>query len=217
MTEVKICGLTRVTDVHAAVQAGADYLGLTFFPASKRAITLDQATVLLAEIPSHVTKTALVVDPDDALLDQLVGLGFELLQLHGQEPPNRVADVRARTGLPVMKAIGIRTEDDVPLIDLYAPVADRLMIDAKPPEGDPVPGGHGVAFDWRLIAGRTWTRPWMLAGGLTPDNVADAVRLTGTPTADVASGVESSPGIKDHAKIKAFVAAAKGIDAAQCA
>jgi phosphoribosylanthranilate isomerase len=131
-----------------------------------------------------------------------------MLQLHGRETPARVAEVRARHGLPVMKAAGLGGPDDLPALAAFEVVADQILVDAKPPKGSVLPGGNGVAFDWRLIAGRRWTKPWMLAGGLTPQNVAEAVRLTGARQVDVASGVEASPGVKDAALIRAFVAAA---------
>jgi phosphoribosylanthranilate isomerase len=132
-----------------------------------------------------------------------------MLQLHGHETPDRVAAVRARYGLPVMKALGVADEGDLaPLLD-YSLVADQLLIDAKPPKGAPLPGGNGITFDWRLVAQRRWLRPWMLAGGLTPENVAEAVRLTNARQVDVSSGVERAPGVKDHARIAAFVRAAR--------
>jgi phosphoribosylanthranilate isomerase len=133
-----------------------------------------------------------------------------MLQLHGHEPPDRVASLRSRHGLPVMKAVGVATADDLPALDAYAAVADQLLVDAKPAPGAALPGGNGVAFDWRLIAGRRWPVPWMLAGGLTPANVAEAVRLTGARQVDVSSGVEAAPGVKDADLIRAFVAAASG-------
>ena len=131
-----------------------------------------------------------------------------MLQLHGRESPDRVAQVRARYRLPVMKAIGLADEGDLPAIIAFSTVADQILIDAKPPRGADLPGGNGLAFDWRLLAGRRWLRPWMLAGGLTAENVAEAVRLTGARQVDVSSGVESAPGVKDAARIAAFVAAA---------
>lgn len=204
----KICGLTTPGDVIAATEAGAAYIGLVFFPKSPRNVTIDQARALAADAPPGLAKVALLVDPDDALLSAVVdAVPLDMIQLHGHESPERVLDVRLRTGLPVMKAVGIRTADDLPALDTYAAVADQLLVDAKPPEGADLPGGNGVGFDWRLIAGRDWSKPWMLAGGLTPDNVAEAVRLTGARQVDVSSGVERAPGIKDAARIAAFCAA----------
>ncbi len=161
--------------------------------------------------PPGLAKVALTVDADDAALDAIVeAVPLDMLQLHGHETPDRVAELRARYGLPVMKALGVADEDDLPAILDYATVADQLLIDAKPPRGAALPGGNGLSFDWRLIARRRWLRPWMLAGGLTAANVAEAIRLTGARQVDVSSGVEGAVGIKDHAKIAAFVAAAKG-------
>lgn len=208
-TAIKFCGLTRPQDVHAAADAGARYMGFVFFPKSPRNVTLDVARALALEVPPGIAKVALTVDTDDAALDALVArVPLDMLQLHGHESPARVAEVRARYGLPVMKALGIATAADLAQIDTYSEVADQLLIDAKPPEGADLPGGNGLAFDWRLLAGRKyWTKPWMLAGGLTPDNVAEAVRLTGARQVDVSSGVESAPGHKDAVRMKAFAAA----------
>ncbi|WP_281823827.1 phosphoribosylanthranilate isomerase [Jannaschia rubra] len=206
---VKICGLRTPDDVTAVAEAGAAYLGLVFFPKSPRNVDVDQARALALAAPVGLAKVALLVNPDDAMLDRIGGeVPLDMIQLHGSEPPARVAEVRARTGLPVMKAMGLRTADDLARIDAYAGVADQILVDAKPPEGADLPGGNGVGFDWRLIAGRDWTCPWMLAGGLTPDNVAEAIRLTGAAQVDVSSGVESAPGMKDAARIAAFVDAA---------
>lgn len=203
---IKFCGLTRPQDVSAAVAAGARYVGFVVFPKSPRHLTLDRARTLALEVPAGVAKVALSVDADDAALAALVDqVPVDILQLHGHESPARVAAVRARFGLPVMKAIGIADAGDLAQIDLYQGVADQLLIDAKPPRGADLPGGNGLAFDWRLLAGRRyWARPWMLAGGLTPGNVAEAVRLTGARQVDVSSGVEAAPGIKDAARMAAF-------------
>lgn len=206
---VKICGLTSAADALAAADAGADYLGFNFFPPSPRSVPLDAAASIMAPVPKAVTRVALVVDADDELIRGIAALPVDMIQLHGGETPERVAEVRRMTGKPVMKVVGIRTEEDLPGIAAYAGVVDQLMVDAKPPKGAVLPGGNGVQFDWRLIAGREWTVPWMLAGGLTPENVAEAIRLTGARQIDVASGVEASPGVKDAAKVRAFVEAAR--------
>lgn len=209
-TRVKICGLTEAAHVEAAAEAGATYMGFVFFPRSPRNLTLPQAAALALQVPMGVAKVALVVDAEDAALDALVqAVPLDMLQLHGHESPARVAEIRARFGLPVMKAVGIAEAADLAAIAGYEQVADQILIDAKPPKGAALPGGNGLAFDWRLIAGRDWDRPWMLAGGLTPANVAEAVRLTGARQVDVSSGVESAPGIKDPAAIAAFIAAAR--------
>jgi phosphoribosylanthranilate isomerase len=206
---VKICGLRTPADVQAVAAAGAAYAGFVFFAKSPRHLTLAQARAAALAAPPGLAKVALTVDADDAALDAIVeGVPLDMLQLHGHETPDRVAAVRARYGLPVMKAVGVADEGDLAgLLDMSL-AADQVLIDAKPPRGAELPGGNGLAFDWRLIAGRRWLRPWMLAGGLTAGNVAEAVRLTGARQVDVSSGVESAPGVKDHARIADFVAAA---------
>lgn len=208
---VKVCGLTRTEDVAAAAAAGASFLGLVFHPASPRAVTAERARELALGAPVGTAKVALLVDPDDATLDALTGsVPLDMVQLHGRETPERVASIRARAGLPIIKAVGVRTAEDLPALDAAAEVADMVLVDAKPPQGADRPGGHGLPFDWRLIANRRWPVPWFLAGGLTPGNVADAIALTGATHVDVSSGVEQAPGEKDADKIAAFVAAAEG-------
>ncbi|RLL62667.1 phosphoribosylanthranilate isomerase [Paenirhodobacter hankyongi] len=210
-TRVKICGLSRPAHVAEAVAAGTAYVGFVFFPKSPRNVPAEVARDLALEVPFGVAKVGLFVDPSDAFLDEVLALvPLDLVQLHGHESPERVAEVRARAGLPVMKAVGVSTAEDLPQLDAYEAVADQILVDAKAPAGAALPGGNGLPFDWQLIAGRSWTRPWMLAGGLTPENVAEAVRLTGATQVDVSSGVESLPGEKDAALIRAFVAAAQG-------
>lgn len=207
---VKICGLRTAADMAAVVAAGAAYAGFVFFPKSPRHLTTDQARLLAFAAPPGLAKVALTVDADDALLDAIVeAVPLDMLQLHGHESPERVAQVRARYGLPVMKAVGVADEGDLAQLTEYSLAADQILIDAKPPKGADLPGGNGLSFDWRLLVGRKWLRPWMLAGGLTPANVADAVRLTGARQVDVSSGVESAPGVKDAALIAAFVKAAQ--------
>lgn len=206
---VKICGLRTRADVQAAAQAGAAYGGFVFFDKSPRHVTVPQARDLVLAAPEGLAKVALVVDASDDFLDQLLAeVPFDMLQLHGRETPARVRDVRARYGLPVMKAVGIADAGDLAAAFDYALVADQLLIDAKPPKGADLPGGNGLAFDWRLVAQRRWLKPWMLAGGLTAGNVAEAIRLTNARQVDVSSGVESAPGIKDAGKIENFIAAA---------
>jgi phosphoribosylanthranilate isomerase len=206
---VKICGLRTPADMQAVADAGASYAGLNFFPKSPRFVSLDEARALAFAAPEGLCKVALTVDADDAALDRIVeAVPLDMLQLHGHESPDRVAAVRARYGLPVMKVIGIADEGDLAALLDHSLAADQILVDAKPPKGAVLPGGNGLAFDWRLVAQRRWLRPWMLAGGLTPANVAEAVRLTGVRQVDVASGVESAPGVKDPARIAAFVAAA---------
>ncbi|WP_298849782.1 phosphoribosylanthranilate isomerase [uncultured Ruegeria sp.] len=205
----KICGLTVPDHVRTAVEAGAGYVGFVFFPKSPRHLDVVHATELAHLVPAGVAKVALVVNTTDEELDHIVStVPLDMLQLHGKESPERVAEIRERFGLPVMKAIGVAEVEDLEAIDLYSEVADQVLIDAKPPRESELPGGNGLAFDWRLLAGRKyWRRPWMLAGGLTPQNVAEAVRMTGARQVDVSSGVESAPGVKDAALIRDFAAA----------
>lgn len=206
---VKVCGLRTVSDVAAVAASGAAYAGFVFFAKSPRNLTIPQAHLLALAAPVGLAKVALVVDADNATLDAIIeGVPLDMLQLHGHESPDRVAEVRARYGLPVMKAVGVADAGDLAQLTDYALAADQILIDAKPPKGADLPGGNGLSFDWRLVAQRRWLRPWMLAGGLTAGNVAEAIRLTGARQVDVSSGVESAPGIKDTARIASFVAAA---------
>ena len=204
----KICGLTTDAQVEAAVKAGAAYVGFVFFEKSPRNVTTKQARALALRVSDGVCKVALVVDPSDAELDAILAeVPIDMLQLHGNESPKRVTEVKARYGLPVMKAIGVANLDDLRKLDDYVCVADQILVDAKPPANTVLPGGNGLSFDWQLIAGQRWAVPWMLAGGLTPENVAEAVKVTGARQLDVSSSVESTPGVKDEAKIAAFLAA----------
>ena len=205
----KICGLSTPETLAAAIEAGAAYVGFVFFEKSPRHVTVDAARDLAVEVPPGVAKVALTVNADNATLDAITeAVPLDMLQLHGAETPERVGEVRARYGLPVMKAIGIADAADVEKIAEYEAVADQILVDAKPPSSGDLPGGNGLSFDWRLVANRRWARPWMLAGGLTPDTVAEAIALTGARQVDVSSGVESAPGVKDVATIRAFLAAA---------
>ena len=207
---VKICGIRSSADLAAVVAARAAYAGLNFFPKSPRFVTIAEARALALAAPEGLCKVALVVDADNATLDAIVeAMPLDMLQLHGKESPDRVAEVKARYGLPVMKAVGVSDEGDLAAVLDYSLVADQILVDAKPPKGAPLPGGNGLSFDWRLVAQRRWLRPWMLAGGLTPANVAEAVRLTNAWQVDVSSGVESAPGVKDAGRIAAFVRAAR--------
>jgi phosphoribosylanthranilate isomerase len=209
MAQVKICGLRRPEHIQAAAAAGARYVGLVFFPKSPRAVSADEAAALVPHVPVGMARVGLFVDPDDAMLDAVLGkVPLDIIQLHGSESPDRVAQVKALTGLPVMKSVGLSGPADLSALTDYGLVADMLLVDAKPPQDAVLPGGNGLSFDWRLLVGRKWLRPWMLAGGLTPQNVAEAIRLTGAPAVDVSSGVETEPGIKDEGLIRAFVAAA---------
>ena len=203
---VKICGISTVDDVRACAGAGANYMGLVFFEKSPRNITIPAARDLALAAPVGLAKVALVVNPSDAELDAIAGtVPLDMIQLHGRETPERVAEVKARYGLPVMKAVGIADANDLPKLESYFGVADQILVDAKPLKGGELPGGNGLSFDWRLIAGRRWPCPWMLAGGLTPENVAEAVKMTGTKQVDVSSGVEDAPGQKNAELIQKFV------------
>lgn len=209
-TRVKICGLKDPAHIQIAAEAGASYVGFVFFEKSPRNVSVSQARDLALETPAGLAKVALIVNADDAFIDELLAqVPIDILQLHGKETPERVAEVKARTGLPVMKAIGIADEADTAQIDLYGEVADQLLVDAKAPKDADLPGGNGLAFDWRLVKRKFWPKPWMLAGGLTPDNVALAVQMTGAKQVDISSGVESAPGVKDPDLIRAFIKAAQ--------
>ncbi len=209
-TSVKICGLSKLADVDACVAAGVNYIGLVFFEKSPRFVTQEQAAELALAAPVGMAKVGLVVNPDDAMLDGLLNrVPLDIIQLHGAETPERVAEIRGRYGLPVMKAVGVAGPGDLSKLDAYSMVADQILVDAKPPRDATLPGGNGATFDWGLIAGRLWTKPWMLAGGLTPQNVGAAIARTGARQIDLSSGVESAPGVKDAALIAEFVAAAR--------
>ncbi|GGC51416.1 N-(5'-phosphoribosyl)anthranilate isomerase [Siccirubricoccus deserti] len=210
MTLVKICGVSDPAGFDAALAAGADMLGFVFYPPSPRALTPAAAAALSSRAEGGPLRVGLFVDPEDALIEAvLAALPLGLIQLHGAEDPARCAAIRARFGLPVMKALGIAEPADLMALADYAPAVDRFLLDAKPPPGATLPGGNAAAFDWRLTAGRAIPRPWLLAGGLTPDTVAEAIRQSGAPGVDVSSGVERARGVKDPARIAAFVAAAR--------
>ena len=209
---VKICGVTSQQLMRDVGNAGAQYAGLVFFEKSPRNLSLDKARSIALEAPTGLAKVALVVNPSDRFLDSLTTtVPLDMIQLHGSETPQRVSEIKQKTGLPVMKAIGVAEQDDLKKLDVYATVADQLMVDAKPAKDAILPGGNGSAFDWSLLQGRRWTGPWMLAGGLNPENVAQAIAITGTQQIDVSSGVEIRPGEKDKQKINAFVRAAQHI------
>jgi phosphoribosylanthranilate isomerase len=208
---VKICGISSLDALDAALAAGADMIGLVRFSKSPRHLGLEQGRELSAHACGKALRVALVVDADDAALTDIVAaLDPDLLQLHGSETPERVAHIRARFGRPVMKAVGIAEKGDLAVIEAYQTVADRLLLDAKPPAAaEALPGGNGLAFDWRVVAGLDAAKPVMLSGGLDDRNVAAAIALTGIRAVDVSSGVERRPGEKDPDKIAAFVKAAR--------
>jgi phosphoribosylanthranilate isomerase len=206
--QAKICGLSSAEALHAAIRGGARFVGFVFYPASQRNVTPELAEALAALVPERITRVGLFVDPTDALLaGVLARVPLDLLQLHGVESPRRVAEIKTRFGKPVMKAISIAAPEDPDAALPYLDAADWLLFDAKPPRGDPkaLPGGNGLAFDWQLLGGRRWTKPWMMSGGLTSKNVAEAVATTHAPAVDVSSGVETRPGIKDLGKISEFL------------
>mgnify|MGYP002725606552 CR=1 FL=1 len=209
---VKICGLRDAHAVAAAVDGGAAMVGFVFFPPSPRNITPEQASALTKDVPEGVTRVGLCVDADDETLADIVATaGIDMLQLHGSETPERVKDIRERFGLPVMKALLVATPEDVKTTAEYEAVADRLLFDAKPPKEATRPGGNAEAFDWSLVKDNSCNKPWLLAGGLTAENLAEAVKTSGAEAVDVSSGVEDAPGIKSVEKIAAFLAAAKGL------
>jgi len=208
--QVKICGLTRRTDAKAALAAGADYIGLVRYPRSCRHVTLETARTLAEMIGRRAITTVLVVDPSDSEIDALAEtVVFDVLQLHGSEAPERIDAIRSRGPWRIMKAVGLAGPADRVRLADYAAVADQILVDAQPIDATALPGGNGLTFDWTLLADVTWTRPWMLAGGLNADNVATAIQLTGARQVDVSTGVEAAPGIKDPARIAAFVTAAR--------
>jgi phosphoribosylanthranilate isomerase len=217
---VKICGLTSPEALDAAIAAGADMAGFVFFAPSPRNLRLEQAKRLFAQARGRVAIGAVLVDPDQRLLDQVCELAPDFLQMHGAEPPERLAAIkRGLNGIAVVKGIGIATAADLERARAYAGATDRLLLDAKAEPGAVLPGGNGLPFDWRLIAGAEIGLPFMLSGGLTADNVADAIRLIGRTSGflgvDVSSGVERAPGVKDPEKIRAFLRAARAAETEQ--
>ena len=207
----KICGLSTEAAVTAAVAGGAVYLGFNFYPPSPRAVTAERAARVGAAVPEGIAKVGLFVDAaDDAIAAVLAAAPLDILQFHGGESPQRVAEAKARFGRPVIKAVAIAGPEDVLAAARYEEVADLLLFDAKPPRrSDALPGGNGLAFDWALITGRSWRRPWMLSGGLTAELLTEAVRISGAAAVDVSSGVESRLGVKDLNKIHDFLAVAR--------
>lgn len=206
---IKICGITTADALDAAVNARADFAGFVFFPPSPRNLAVPEAAVLGNRAQGRIKRVGLFVDAADTLIgDAVTAAGLEILQLHGDETPQRAAQLRAQFGLPVWKVISVAGLADVGRAAAYRDAADLILFDAKTPKGT-LPGGMGLTFDWSLLAGNKGALPWGLAGGLTPDNVAAAIRATGTPLVDTSSGVESAPGIKDPARIAAFCSAAR--------
>jgi phosphoribosylanthranilate isomerase len=209
----KICGLSSEAAVTAAVEGGAAYLGFVFYPPSPRAVSPARAAALCALVPSGVQRVGLFVDAEDEAIRAVLDVApIDILQFHGHESPDRVADAKLRFQRPVMKAIAVAAAEDVLAAARYEADADLLLFDAKPPRRvDALPGGNGLAFDWRLIAGRKWRRPWMLSGGLTAGLLPEAVRVSGAAAVDVSSGVERRPGDKDPEKIREFLKVARSL------
>lgn len=210
----KICGIKSPEAMAAAVNGRAGYVGLVFYPPSPRNVTPEQAASLIAGVPEHIAKVGLFVDADDDTLQPVLDVvPLDLLQLHGNETPQRVADIKKTFGIPVMKAVRIAGPDDIARAADFVAVSDRLLFDAQAPAdmAGALPGGNGLAFDWTLLAGKQWPLPWMLSGGLTPENLAQAVTATGAVCVDVSSGVEASRGVKDPQKIARFLSVAKSL------
>lgn len=209
---VRICGLTTADAVAAAARHGARSVGFVFYPPSRRNLTPELAAALATVVPAGVTRVGLFVDAtDQTLATVLAKVPLDLLQFHGRESPERVIEVKRRFGKPIMKSIPVAAEADLAVSGRYYGSADRLLFDAKPPKDATVPGGNGLVFDWQLLAGRRWMLPWMLSGGLTPQNLGEAVHITRAEAIDVSSGVEREPGIKDLDKIAAFLAQARAL------
>ena len=210
---VKICGLSTRETLDVALGAGADMVGFVFFPPSPRHLSLETARELGRQAKGRAAKVALTVDADDATLSNIVEtLQPDLLQLHGKETTARLRDIKARFGLPVMKVIAVETSTDLAVLPGFASVADRILFDARPPKGATRPGGLGAVFDWQLLSKLELKLPYMVSGGLNPDNVAEAVRVTRAGGVDVSSGVESAPGIKDPEMIRQFIRAARATE-----
>lgn len=208
---VKICGLSSAEAVDAAVKGGARFVGFVFYPPSPRSLTPDEAARLAASVAPGITRVGVFVDPDDATLDAVLAkVPLDMLQLHGAETPERLAAIKRRR-LQVMKAVKVAGETDLQAAKAFFGVADWLMFDAKAPKdlAGALPGGNALAFDWELLRRRNWPLPWMLSGGLTVENLAEAVKVSRAETIDVSSGVERRPGEKDPAKIRTFLARAR--------
>jgi phosphoribosylanthranilate isomerase len=212
---VKICGLASEAAVAAAVEGGAAYVGFVFYPPSPRAVTAVRAAALCAGMLRGVARVGMFVDADDETIERVLDRApIDILQFHGAETPARVAEAKRRFGLPVIKAIGVSAAADFAAAARYEADADLLLFDAKPPpRADALPGGNGLSFEWRLLAGREWRCPWVLSGGLTAASVREAVTITAAAIVDVSSGVERRPGDKDPTKIREFLAAAHAIPA----
>lgn len=210
MTRIKICGLSTPETLETALHAGADYVGFVMLSASPRFVAPDAARRLVDQARGQAKTVLLFADTPREAIDRLIrDLEPDLIQLHGRETITDIRDAKSNYGLPVIRAVGVGSAEDLAGLDAVEDAADHLLLDARPPTGADRTGGHGLAFDWSLLAGRTFEKPWFLAGGLNPDNVADAVRATGAPMVDVSSGVETAPGVKDAGRITAFIQAVR--------
>ena len=211
-TKVKICGLKCESDVDTAVEYGADMIGIAFFPPSPRNLTIAEGGRIADHARGRTRVVALTVDADDELIDRIRGsVGPDVWQLHGNESVARVREITQRSGLPAIKAIKVETSADAAEALAYADVTEQILFDAKAPKDSPLPGGNGLRFDWQVLDSVKDRLSYMLSGGLTPENVTTAIRLTGAPAVDVSSGVEARPGVKDPARIRAFLQAAKAL------
>jgi phosphoribosylanthranilate isomerase len=207
---IKICGISTVETLDAVIAARADYVGFNFYPPSPRHVAPDVAARLAERSQGQISRVGVFVDADDTLLSDAVAAGrLDAIQLHGAETPQRAAQLRNRFGLPVWKVLSVADAADIERASAYADAADFILFDAKTPRDASLPGGLGLRFDWNLLASYRGALPWGLAGGLTADNVADAIRLTGAPLVDTSSGVESAPGLKDAGRIADFCAAVR--------
>ncbi len=208
-TKVKICGITTPEALNTAIRSGARFIGLVFYPKSPRNISFNTAHHLAKSVPTGVRTVALFVDPDDALLERVLGgIQIDMVQLHGNESPARVQEIKDKYHVQTIKAFRIANESDLSQVESYSAAADWFLFDAKPKNAT-LPGGTGQSFDWAILKDRTWSKPWMLSGGLNPDNVTDALTLLHPDAVDVSSGVESAPGQKDLKRITKFIRQAK--------
>ena len=207
--DVKICGLSTPETLQTAIEAGARFIGFVFYEPSPRNVSFDIAWNLARTVPTGIRSVGLFVNPEDEFLEHMVsGIQLDMIQLHGDETPGRINEIKQRFTMPVMKAIRVSTEEDLKDIKGYEAAADWLLFDAKPKNAK-LPGGTGESFDWNILADRTFSKPWMLAGGINEENVTEALSILHPNAVDISSGVESSPGIKDPDKIKAFIKAVK--------
>ncbi len=210
---VKLCGMNSADAVACALKTGADYLGFVFYEPSPRHLDYDAASRLVSPVPAHIGKVALMVDADDARIEKIIAaISPDILQAHGHESPRRIAQISKKFKLPVWKAVPVSTAPDVAAANAYTGIAERVLFDAKPPKmmTKALPGGNAVSFDWKLLA-QTSIKNFVLAGGLTPENVADAARVSKAAILDASSSLESAPGVKDNRKIEAFIRAVKAI------